>query len=142
MQFCAIFCLSSCTDNDLQIWQIIHVAVANINENEELLRDRPTSKLSNQLFCGQLRDDILKMEKLSKLSAIAYDDEHNDGSFLTFDGIGVTGIFFSNPNFSTFLSFINLLIIIYHLPTIEKKPRYFHSGRCETDKCMVTSLYE
>lgn len=29
------------------------------------------------------------MEALSELSAIAYDDEHNDGSFLAYDVIGI-----------------------------------------------------
>ena len=34
-------------------------------------------------------DNIMKMESLSNLSAISYDDEHNDGSFLSYNIIGL-----------------------------------------------------
>lgn len=43
-----------------------------------------------RFLCFEIRgDDILKMETLSDMSAISYDDEHNDGSFLTYDVIGL-----------------------------------------------------
>lgn len=43
-----------------------------------------------RFLCFEIQgDEILKMEALSELSAIAYDDEHNDGSFLAYDVIGI-----------------------------------------------------
>lgn len=43
-----------------------------------------------RFLCFEIQgDEILKMEALSELSAIAYDDEHNDGSFLAYDIIGI-----------------------------------------------------
>lgn len=43
-----------------------------------------------RFLCFEMRGDgILKTEALSNLSALSYDDEHNDGSFLAFDIIGI-----------------------------------------------------
>lgn len=43
-----------------------------------------------RFLCFEMRGDgILKMEALSNLSGISYDDEHNDGSFLAYDIIGI-----------------------------------------------------
>lgn len=43
-----------------------------------------------RFLCFEMRgDSILKMEALSNLSALSFDDEHNDGSFLAYDIIGI-----------------------------------------------------
>ncbi|XP_052707301.1 uncharacterized protein LOC128182657 [Crassostrea angulata] len=43
-----------------------------------------------RFLCFEMRGDgILKMEALSNLSVISYDDEHNDGSFLSYNIIGI-----------------------------------------------------
>lgn len=43
-----------------------------------------------RFLCFEMRGDgILKTEALSNLSALSYDDEHNDGSFLAYDIIGI-----------------------------------------------------